>query len=803
MSKKPRKTDTVSEERLNEAAKRCLDQNRQGIRAICRDLNISTTKLYSRMNDIEAERAGTAEPKPGSGRPTVLHTVVEDELAELVRVLCRAGFPPLRDDLAVYVQEWAKRDLRNRKVKAWEANDHRPGKRWVKSFLKRNKLVLKRSSPMERKRKTAISDPFLIFEFYDNLELLLDQLDLKDKPERVFNTDETCFWHDPDKVVVVGVRGEANERIRAGPGKDNTTVLATCSADGKCMDPFIIFPGQRFQAQWKAETPDCPKTTYSVTNKGWMTGEIFEAWFEKTFVEYVKTLGDGPVVLIFDGHASHLSLQLISTAKANDVHLLKLPAKTTSTLQPLDVSCFAPIKAEWNRNIQKNMSSSGGINYVDKKNFAAVLTSVWRSGLSEQNIKKGFIETGIFPASREKYKDSRFDKKKLELYNLWVADGKQLTEEGSPDLTPYEPETAPEPPVIVFEEQPLETEAAGSSGDPSPPLRRSPRKLGRPSATPAQSQLPPQAKRRLVTTPLGIVIPPRHSPSPSPSAASPATSRGGSIERPQFVVPAYPTAPPPSGYKYQLQWTVVPEESATFSDVISSQRASAAQKFPKRAPRATGPVGSRSVVLTSDEIEQQIRQKEEKLAAQEDKKKERERKKAAKAASAATKPSSSKRARSPDVSSDEGSDGPSLASSDSDEGKVKADRYDMRKLQECKKLIAENMDDEHRGQFFAVACEDGYYWGKVMVVEANDVDEPANRVSFKFLHKKFGSGTVWVWPKRDDIDTVDIDNVFYGPEEPISVDEHASEPRFRFPGDRTAARYFALLAEAHAGEKSI
>ena len=44
-----------------------------------------------------------------------------------------------------------------------------------------------------------------------------------------------------------------------------------------------------------------------------------------------------PVLLIQDGHASHMSIGLIELARANDVHLLCLPAHTTHILQPLDV----------------------------------------------------------------------------------------------------------------------------------------------------------------------------------------------------------------------------------------------------------------------------------------------------------------------------------------------------------------------------------------------------------------------------------------------------------------------------------
>ena len=52
-----------------------------------------------------------------------------------------------------------------------------------------------------------------------------------------------------------------------------------------------------------------------------------------------------PVILIQDGHTSHVSIQLIELARANNVHILCLPAHTTHLLQPLDVGVFKSFKA--------------------------------------------------------------------------------------------------------------------------------------------------------------------------------------------------------------------------------------------------------------------------------------------------------------------------------------------------------------------------------------------------------------------------------------------------------------------------
>ena len=61
-----------------------------------------------------------------------------------------------------------------------------------------------------------------------------------------------------------------------------------------------------------------------------------------------------PVLLIQDGHCSHVSIEGIELATAHSIHLLCLLPHTTHILQPLDVGVFKSFKAgqkgEWNIN---------------------------------------------------------------------------------------------------------------------------------------------------------------------------------------------------------------------------------------------------------------------------------------------------------------------------------------------------------------------------------------------------------------------------------------------------------------------
>ena len=63
-----------------------------------------------------------------------------------------------------------------------------------------------------------------------------------------------------------------------------------------------------------------------------LVGDLYLEWF-KFFIANIPPTR--PVLLIEDGHASHISIEVIKLAQSNDIHLLCLPSHTTHLLQPL------------------------------------------------------------------------------------------------------------------------------------------------------------------------------------------------------------------------------------------------------------------------------------------------------------------------------------------------------------------------------------------------------------------------------------------------------------------------------------
>lgn len=84
----------------------------------------------------------------------------------------------------------------------------------------------------------------------------------------------------------------------------------------------------------------------------WIRKEIFLSWFKK-FVEFTTPTKEHPVLLLLDGHASHIvNLNLIDYARAHHVALLRFPPHTTHKIQPLDVSLMGPLSTYYSQEVK-------------------------------------------------------------------------------------------------------------------------------------------------------------------------------------------------------------------------------------------------------------------------------------------------------------------------------------------------------------------------------------------------------------------------------------------------------------------
>ena len=98
----------------------------------------------------------------------------------------------------------------------------RTGRTWMKAFMKRKKLSLKKASMIRISQNSNTTNPFLIYDFYDKLATISDaNPDLN--PGNIWNCDESRFPTYPGKSKVVAPHNKPGFKLSYGARCENRT----------------------------------------------------------------------------------------------------------------------------------------------------------------------------------------------------------------------------------------------------------------------------------------------------------------------------------------------------------------------------------------------------------------------------------------------------------------------------------------------------------------------------------------------------------------------------------------------------
>ncbi|XP_045213286.2 uncharacterized protein LOC123564072 [Mercenaria mercenaria] len=214
-----------------------------------------------------------------------------------------------------------------------------------------------------------------------------------DKPHLIYNFDEKGIQteHRPPKVLSVGETVPAISSARSSI----TTLLGCGNALGTQIPPYFIFKGQRMYDELLAGSSHGASGT--ITESGWSNTQVFLKYLDEHFLKFMqRSSPDQPVLLILDGHRSHVNVSVLDWAKQHNVILSILPAHTSHILQPLDVGCFGPLQRIYNSECHKFLRASPE-SRITRYNVCQLACTAYTSALSPNNLRASFMKTGIFP----------------------------------------------------------------------------------------------------------------------------------------------------------------------------------------------------------------------------------------------------------------------------------------------------------------------------------------------------------------------------------------------------------------------
>lgn len=278
------------------------------------------------------------------------------------------------------------------------------GKGWFQRFMGRHpELSLRVPEPTSIQRVIGFNQA-KSKKFFETLGGILFDSDGNRKipPENMYNVDESGFsiCHKPRQVVAKKGRRSVSALTSAEKGKTVTTVCCM-SAAGHYIPPLFIFPRVRMKESLLDNAP--PGSIARPNKSGWITTEIFTAWFDH-FLNVVQPQAKlQPVLLLADGHSSHTrNIDVIEKARTNNVIILILPSHCTHKLQPCDVSLFKSLNAHYDDGCSVWLRNHPG-RAIKEDDICGIFTEAYGKAATVANAIKGFQHSGIHP-----FKPNRF-----------------------------------------------------------------------------------------------------------------------------------------------------------------------------------------------------------------------------------------------------------------------------------------------------------------------------------------------------------------------------------------------------------
>ena len=279
------------------------------------------------------------------------------------------------------------------------------GKTWYRKFMLRHPEISLRHPEATSVARASGFNNEAVGRYFTLLEKIIDEHKLT--AMRIYNMDESGI-----SVVqkscqkVIGLKGKHQiGSISSAERGINTTVVSCNNAAGQYVPPLVIFKQKRMPAELSNVAPIGSVVTCN--DSGWMDADTFTKWLQH-FVDFVKPTADKKVLLVLDGHSTHVNnLKAIELARKENVIMLCLPPHTTHKIQPLDRILFKPLQTYYDQAAERWLRTHVG-RVITPYQLCGLFNEAYCKSATMSTAINGFARCGIWPCSRDVFAESEF-----------------------------------------------------------------------------------------------------------------------------------------------------------------------------------------------------------------------------------------------------------------------------------------------------------------------------------------------------------------------------------------------------------
>ena len=324
-----------------------------------------------------------------SGRSPIFTLDEELKLVNHLQAVAKYGYGYTRQEVVDIASDYSNQLGKRASTNPLTIN-------WFRGFIQRwpeLRVIKPKALELQRAKHTSAS---VINKYFEELDTVLTKYNLKNNPHLIFNIDEKGISQNHVPPYVVGGSDYPVQAVTNGKSQ-TTTILGCGSAGGQMIPPYFVFAGHRMMADLLKDS--IPGTGGTVTETGWSNYQVFRAYLQEHFIKFSPQRQPGQHMLVLlDGHKSHVSMDLIEWAKSKEIILFILPAHTSHVLQPLDVGCYGPFQKIYNSLCHKFIRSSSGC--ISRSDVCSLASKAYCKAFNPENLHSAFKRTGISPLNR-------------------------------------------------------------------------------------------------------------------------------------------------------------------------------------------------------------------------------------------------------------------------------------------------------------------------------------------------------------------------------------------------------------------
>ena len=190
---------------------------------------------------------------------------------------------------------------------------------------------MKKAEKLEQARAMACTNES-VYAWFDEFEELRIENNITSE-DQVFNCDESGFPLQAGSSMKLMCDKHCRRNFQiTSTCKTSITTLQCICLNGTVIPPAVPFTGVKFSLECSIGFPQ--NFYFGFTQNGWMDAKPFYAWITNHFVK--KTPSLRPVVLLIDGHGSHIDYYIIQFCAENQILLFRFPPHTSHAVQPTD-----------------------------------------------------------------------------------------------------------------------------------------------------------------------------------------------------------------------------------------------------------------------------------------------------------------------------------------------------------------------------------------------------------------------------------------------------------------------------------